>query len=488
MPTKFLWPQFVEFASLPEGRVLIRVYDKRFGDDWQFQSVLERQRWLDMPAELERTGQIVGWGGHTPQEFDAYNKTGVRPAATSALPAAVWIVCGGWLQVPAVEAAHQMGLLAIVSDRNPRAPAMQAADVMVIADIYDVPAHLAAADQLKDQYSIQGVFTEGADCEVTVAELAQHLGLPGISPAAALNCKNKARMRSCFQKLGVSPVRFVEVGGNDALLRALAFQKGQGWPIMVKAVDNCGSRGTHRVASIAELQAGLADAMANSTTGTALLEEYLEGPQQSIEVLYGPDGTCLYLNTVDRYFDADAVMELGHVNPTQLEPEQVRRLFELVQEAAQAVGVAFGAFKCDTIWTDDGPRILECTARLSGGLDCQHTTPLATGRDLIGAAMRIACGGWPAPEQVRPTRARYASAWAAFPTPGKVVACPPSGWLDPERAVFMRVQPGDVVETYANCAQRPAFVVVAGDSYAQALERAKIGAGVLASQIVTEPL
>src|SRR3990172_6281501 len=104
----------------------------------------------------------------------------------------ILIIGGGLLQVPAVEAAHSLGLRAIVTDRNPDAPAMRIADEAHVGDIYDIPNHVKLGLKLRNR--LAGIFTEGADCEVTVASVAASLGLPGVSVEATMNCKNKVWM------------------------------------------------------------------------------------------------------------------------------------------------------------------------------------------------------------------------------------------------------------------------------------------------------
>src|SRR5207237_5660414 len=98
---------------------------------------------------------------------------------------AILIVCGGLLQVPAVEVAHGLGLKVVMTDANPRAAAMPLADEPVTLDIYDAEGHKSLVDDLKQRYNLRGVFAEGADVEVTVAAAAAHAGLPGIPVDAA---------------------------------------------------------------------------------------------------------------------------------------------------------------------------------------------------------------------------------------------------------------------------------------------------------------
>ncbi|MFC2017470.1 carboxylate--amine ligase, partial [Chloroflexota bacterium] len=132
---------------------------------------------------------------------------------------AVLIVAGGLLQVPAIEIAKQMGLVTIVTDSNPNAPAMKLADEVATIDIYDVPAYIALVEELSKRYSLKGIFTEGADVEVTVASVAAHLGLPGIPIESAKRCKNKVLMRKAFEKNGIPNPRWAEVSDEQSLNR-----------------------------------------------------------------------------------------------------------------------------------------------------------------------------------------------------------------------------------------------------------------------------
>ena len=149
----------------------------------------------------------------------------------------------------------------------------------------------------------------------------------------------------------------------------------------------------------------------------------------------------------------------------------------------------FGAFKSDTIWTRDGPRILEVTARLSGGFDCQYTTPLSSGRSFIRAAMCLSIGRPIDPADLAPRWHRHAAAWVAFPVPGRVEGI---GSIDEVKKlpgvaeVILRVGFGDVIQPYRDCGARPAFVIAVGDTREEAIRRAQAGAAAL--RIETAPV
>lgn len=394
---------------------------------------------------------------------------------------AVLIVCGGLMQVPAVHAAKRLGLVAVVTDLNPHAPAMDAADEAHAIDTFDVAGHLALVENLRQRYSLKGVFTEGADVEVTVAAAANYAGLPAIPVTAALNTKVKSRTRACLERAGIPNPRWARVTTLDEARAAAARI---GYPLMVKAMDNSASRGTSRADREDQLESAFSEAMANSATPQVLLEEFLTGEEQSVEILFDAEGRCHRLNIVDRPFEHDGgyAIELGHVNPTRLPVERQNALFALVERAAATCGVRFNAFKADTIWTKDGPRILECTARLSGGFDCQYTTPISSGRDFIEAAMRLAVGMPLEPSLLVRKKPLYAAAWCAFPEPGVVESFDRDAALKSSgvREVLMRAEIGERILPYKHCANRPAFVIAEGETYEAAIANAKAGVAALA--------
>lgn len=401
---------------------------------------------------------------------------------------AILIVCGGLLQVPAVSIARELGLKVIVTDANPQAPAMRLADEPVVLDIYDVAGHEALVERLGKTYRLRGVFTEGADVEVTVAAAAARAGLPGIPVQAARNTKSKVLMRRCFDRHGIPNP---EWGEASTLQEAQAAALRIGFPLVVKAVDNAASRGTTRVSDANRLEAAFKTAAANSTTGTALLEKCLQGEEQSVEILFDAAGGCHHLNVVDRIFqDSGAyAIELGHVNPSGLPPSRKSELFALAESAARATGVNLGAFKADTIITPAGPRILEVTARLSGGFDCQYTTPLATGRNFIRAAMMLALGEEIEARDLEHQRHLFAAAWAYLPsstgTIRHIAGVEEARRLTGVREIFLRLQVGDELTSYENCAQRAAFVIATGNSRRQAIDHARQAAGALKFETVT---
>ena len=112
----------------------------------------------------------------------------------------IFILGAGFMQIPAIEAARELGLAVILSDGNPRAPAAHLADVFVSIDLKDSDALVDFALEQKQRGGLDAVFTAATDFSFAVAKIAEACALPGHSPESARNASDKIRMRSCFQK------------------------------------------------------------------------------------------------------------------------------------------------------------------------------------------------------------------------------------------------------------------------------------------------
>ncbi len=390
------------------------------------------------------------------------------------MSATLLLVGAGLLQVPAIEIAHELGLRVLATDRDPDAAAFALVEEAVVLDTKDVAGHVALARRLADSGELAAVYTEGADVEVTVAQAARAVGLPGVDPRAARICADKAEFRRVCAAAGLPSPRFQEV---DSLADAQRALRGIGLPAIVKALDNSASRGATKVSDEHELPAAYAEALRFSTGDSVLVEECLGGPEQSVETIVERGGRQHRCNVVDRPFAFDPFpIELGHDNPSALDAQQQGRLYELVEATTRAVGIDLGAAKADTMWTERGPIVLEMTARLSGGFHAQYTSPLAYGTNDIKATLDLALGRPLDPVDLRPRWRRHAVCRALFPEPGTIVAL--EGMqealeLPGVEHVLFRMGVGEEVRPYRNCADRAGFVIACADRRADALAAAE---------------
>lgn len=412
----------------------------------------------------------------------------------------ILIVGGGLLQVPAVHIAHELGLRVVITDKNPGCACASLADRFVALDTKDALAHAALAFELKMRDHLAAVFTEGASVEYTVALAAETAGLPGIPAAVAERIANKGRSRECLTNAGIPQPKFaIALSYQDAVAEA----KRIGFPAVIKAPDNSGSRGLTKLYAPEQLTFQVYDrARAASGDYTVVVEELLEPfnatwpesseiAEQSVETVWH-NGEGHWLNWVDRPFlpQVSYAIERGHINPAQ-HPAIVQQCVEsMVLAAGQALGMTTGIFKCDIMLTTKGPRILETTARLSGGFDAQYTSPLAHGVNYIRGAMRLALGEGADTASDRmgtathpyqwddfvPCWRRHAVALSAFPKPGRITAI--VGLEEAARVagvkhVLCRMRMGDVIAPYTTCVERPLFVIADGKSRREAVGAAE---------------
>lgn len=399
------------------------------------------------------------------------------------------IVSGGREAVPAIFEARRMGLRVLVSDGAPDAPGFRLADAGLLASTYDPDATVEAARAYASANRIDGVLAVAADVPVTVAAVADALGLPGIGMQSARLAADKLAMKRRFVERGVPVPWFAPVESVDALTR-IAVQRGV--PLVVKPVDSRGARGVVRLLPGVDLGWAFHVASAESPTGRVMVEEYVPGPQVSTESVV-IDGRTTTIGFSDRNYElldrfAPYVIENGGELPSFLPPAVHEAVYDLVARAAAALDVTHGTVKGDIVVGPDGPMVIEIAARLSGGFFCTHEIPLATGVNFVQGAIRLALGERPPASELEPRWSKGVAQRFLFPPPGMVVQV--QGVTEAAAgegiALFeMRVAAGDRVAPMTSHVQRAGVVIAVAESREAAIARAE--AAVARVRIVTVP-
>ncbi|MCM1320510.1 MAG: ATP-grasp domain-containing protein [Bacteroides sp.] len=367
----------------------------------------------------------------------------------------ILILGAGFMQKPAFEAARELGCFITAADGNPNACCAALADRFEPIDLKDTEKLLALAYSMRAGAGIDGVFTAGTDFSAAVARIAQELRLPGHSYEAALDACDKIRMRSRFAAAGVPSPRFFCAdasflnSGAEQLLAASGFDS-DSFPLVVKPADNMGARGCRMVCSADDLLPALKDAVGYSRTQRAVIEEYMDGREFSIDALVY-NGKITITGFADRHiFYPPYFIEMGHTMPTDIDPETYNALAETFRAGVRALGLTCGAAKGDVKLTKNGPMIGEIAARLSGGYMSGWTYPLASGVPLTALALRIALG-LELPAELSGTSLpceKYSAERAWVSVPGKVLSVhglEAAAAVPSVREVFPRSNPGDAV-------------------------------------------
>ena len=368
---------------------------------------------------------------------------------------AILILGASQMQLPAINIGKELGWTVIVADANRNAPGVAMADYFEHVDLKDREGMTGAARRHLESRGLDGVFTVGTDFSTTVAWVAEALELPGIPYETALNASDKARMRRVFQAAGLPSPAFVTIAGTEDPAAAL---KKMSLPVVIKPVDNMGARGVRRIDCAQTLESAVKDALSLSRSGRVIVEEYVEGPEFSLDaIIYG--GDISLCGIADRHiFFPPYFVEMGHTMPTSFQEEDRKRVVDLFFSGISALGIDNGAAKGDIKLSAKGPVIGEIAARLSGGYMSGWTYPYSSGVRIIEAAMRIAVGLPPGP--IDPVKCHTAAERAFISIPGTVQSVD----LDLSkgngiREVFCKVKPGDEVTFPSNNVEKCGNVI-----------------------------
>ena len=352
----------------------------------------------------------------------------------------VYILGAGRMQLPAIDIAHAFGWEVVCADGNPEALGRDRADYFESIDLKDTEALAGSVVRWKERRGLDGVFTAGTDFSIAVAYAAEKAGLPGIPVDCARRATDKFLMRETLAQAGLAVPRYCGVAGVGQAQAAL---EQVGLPAVVKPVDNMGARGIRRVDTWSELVAGIEAALTLSRSGRAIVEEYLEGPEFSLDAIIWRNQFTL-CGIADRHICFEPFfIEIGHTMPSAFPVNEQQEVVDIFRRGVEALGLQEGAAKGDIKLTPRGAVIGEIAARLSGGYMSGWTYPLASGVEPTAGALRIAVGL--PPGDLSPRFAHFCAERAFFSIPGCLASV--EGFApEAAEAAFLLSREGDELE------------------------------------------
>ena len=304
------------------------------------------------------------------------------------------IIGASYLQRPLVEKANEMGLRTIC---------FAWAEGAVCKDICDVfyPVSIIEKEEILRicrEEQIDGICTIASDVAApTVAYVAQQMGLNGNAYEAAVKANNKFAMRNAFMAAGVPCPKYVSV--NDAAnLSALSSQLS--FPAIVKPTDRSGSLGITKVTNQEELCEAVKIALNHSFEHEALVEEFIEGREISVEFI-SYHGAHYPLQITDKVTtEAPHFVELAHHQPSNLPAEMQERIYAITQQALDALGLTNGASHSEYKITAEGRiAVMEIGGRMGGDFIGSNLVQLSTGYDFLQGVIEVALGSFQPPKK-----------------------------------------------------------------------------------------
>lgn len=304
------------------------------------------------------------------------------------------VLCGGLPQIALIKELKQRGITTVLADMNEKVPARAYADKFYPVSVLDVDAVRQVAITEKVDY----IMTVCADQVLqVVAQLAEELGLPWyIDFETAENVSKKSYMKKIFWGNGVPTSRYVILDKLDeSKISHLQY------PIIVKPVDAYSSRGVCKVTNIDDLRTAFDVAVNISRTKTAVVEEFVEGDEITVDV-YVEEGKAHVLCLSNLY----KIGEDGKfvINRSRIPADVSEHIAAQIADTAQKIADAFGLKNTPMLiqLISDGEKIavIEFCARTGGGIKFLMIKKIS-GFDVVKAVVDLTLGEKPHVGQIQ---------------------------------------------------------------------------------------
>lgn len=277
----------------------------------------------------------------------------------------------GPLQQSLIERCKLKGLFTVGIDPNPDAECKKSVDAFKVVAGDDFETTVAVAQK----YNISGVITAATDKPlVMMARVAEKLHLPFFSVETALNSTDKLLMKNKFIDAGLPCAKGYVI--NNA--RELA-ELNVTYPVIVKPRDNSGSRGVIYCENHTSAAVALEEALSYTKKGNVLIEEFIEGQEYSIEGIHYNGEHHLIQFTEKTTTDFPYNVEIAHVQPANISPQQQNKIKELITQIGKTLGFENCASHTELKINSRGIYIIETSPRLGGDFISSTLIPLSTG-------------------------------------------------------------------------------------------------------------
>ena len=298
---------------------------------------------------------------------------------------AVLIFGVGPLQSSIISRAKKMGLYTVGIDPAGDAACRDEVDSFEIVGGQDFELTCAVVEK----YGIDAIVTAATDKPlVMMARVAQKYGFPFYSEQTARWSTDKFQMKQRFTEGGVPCAK-------GRLAKSADEVADFNFPVIIKPRDNSGSRGVKLCRNAAELEASFSEAFEVSKLDTVLVEEFIEGPEYSIESLHYDGKSEVLQFTQKTTTEFPYNVELGHRQPADISEDNKREIREIVSRIGKALGFGNCPSHTELKINSRGIFVIETSPRLGGDYITSTLVPLSTGINIEDQLLSIALGEKP---------------------------------------------------------------------------------------------
>ena len=232
----------------------------------------------------------------------------------------------------------------------------------------------------------------------TVVYVAQKLGLISNSEESIRLTQSKYAQRQALEKAGIPVPKYYLVENEDDLKKVQCR-----YPVIVKPVDSGGSQGICKVECQEKLVDAYRYAVEYSRTSKAIVEEYVDGREFSVEYI-SHQGKHYFLQITDKVTSgAPRFVEMQHHQPADIPGSVWNRIKEMVEGALTALKIENSASHTEIKWNcNDELFIIETGARMGGDYISSDLVRLSTGYNFVEGAIKLAVGKFEVPTFPQP--------------------------------------------------------------------------------------
>jgi biotin carboxylase len=299
----------------------------------------------------------------------------------------------------AVRRAKELGLDVILLQHKSKFEPEQArlADMAFLIDYQDWELVARLVEVIRESTGFAAALSMTDPGLEIAARINDRYGLPGTSFETAHLLRDKLAMRERLASRGI-PGPGAELVTDLKSLES--FGSAHGYPFIVKPADLSAGFGVMLVRDATDTgrawqrmlslrETGLDHGPgALFSVGRFIMEEYVDGPEYSVET-FSFSGRHVIVAITEKLVADGHFAELGHALPARLEPGLERGIAAMVTELLDAVGITDGPAHTEIRVGSRGPAVIESQNR-AGGDRIRDLVQAVYGIDLMAYAV-----GWP---------------------------------------------------------------------------------------------
>lgn len=375
------------------------------------------------------------------------------------------ILGAGQYHLPLIEESKKMGLFTIVVGKAGNYPGIPLADDFRPVDFTDVDAIV----EIAGEEGVCGITSVCTDAAVpAIAAACEAYGMVGPSRETAALTNDKYLMKRRFADWGVRTAPFTSVqlsDGEEGILRAMK-ALGLSYPVILKAVDNSGSRGVVKISSEEDIRPAYELVRANTRHDYCVLEDFIQGEDMGAEVFVQHGEITLLLPNGKYTLDGAIKVPIGHFAPYEMPAELTADLKEQVSLAVKSIGLENGAGNLDLIVADGKVWVVEIAARC-GGNGIGEMVSACYGYNYYDKIIEEALGEEP---DMKPVCSKVCATEVIRPEKTGILKSQRiEGELPPQITdVHFDFQDGTRVHTFENGSHRMGHVIAVADTLSEA--------------------